>query len=351
MQLAFAIAGAAIGTVLFPGAGTVLGMSAAGWGFMAGSMLGSMWVMSHQPAQNSQGPRLSDMRVSSGGSGYGTGIPKTYGSPRVSGVIIWASDLIETANTQTAGNKKTGKQSYTSYSYSVDCAVGICEGPIVGLRRIWANGKLIYDITGNGPVVDNAIIPLSGMTFYLGTEAQTANSVMQSRLGATNTPAYRGLAYAVFENIQLKDFGNRPPKFDFELGTGQRIYIGIDNYANKPWFSTDLITWTDRGNTPANYPGIKSNFALSNSFNQFIVGTQDDSNLYDGWLFRSSQNGNSWVNGPMSSDNDLELRNDETVNRWIYHDGQYMWLPDPYSTTYPTGTILNSSDGLTWSSA
>jgi hypothetical protein len=353
MQLAFAIVGAAIGAALGPPGWTMLGMSAAAWGFMAGSIAGQMWVMAHQPTVNTQGPRLSDMKLSAGG--YGAGIAKTYGSPRVNGNVIWSSDLIETANTQTYGSKKTGKQSVTTYTYSVDCAVGVCEGPILGFRRIWANGKLIYDITGAGPVNDNGIIPLSGMTFYLGTEEQTANSVMQSYLGAANVPAYRGLAYVVFNNLQLEKFGNRHPKFDFEIGTGERLYIGIDYYNEIPYFSTDLVNWSHRGNTLENYPQIYSYAAMCNGFNQFSV--QGLNNALPGlsYNFRTTQNGQSWAAGTSTENYDLEYYISNLGRNWIYHDGQYMLIPLPgymwNGYPNPTGAILTSSDGLNWNLA
>jgi hypothetical protein len=343
MILAFAVAGAAIGSLI---PGTLLGLSGAAIGWLVGSVLGQMYVTAHQPTQNFQGPRITDMRLSAGG--YGAGIVKTYGSPRVNGNVIWSSDLIETANTQTVGSKKTGKQSYTTYTYSVDCAVGVCEGPIIGIRRIWANGKLIYDASGSGPVADNGIIPLSGMTFYLGTEAQTADPLMQARQGAANVPAYRGLAYVVFENLQLANFGNRHPKFDFEIGTGSRLYIGFDHYRNQPWFSTNLVTWDNRGNSPESNGDIYSEWVIGNGFNQFVVNCSDPS----GHFFRTTQNGRSWTRGPISENYDFNLQFLEN-NKWIYRNGLYMILPYSYfrwgGYPNPSGGILTSTDGLHWS--
>ena len=37
-----------------------------------------------------------------------------------------------------------------------------------------------------------------------------ADSLIAAKLGAGNVPAYRGLAYIVFERLPLADFGNRP---------------------------------------------------------------------------------------------------------------------------------------------
>ena len=35
--------------------------------------------------------------------------------------------------------------------------------------------------------------------------------------GRRDAPAYRGLAYVVFERLPLADFGNRVPQFSFEV--------------------------------------------------------------------------------------------------------------------------------------
>src|SRR5262249_12821489 len=43
--------------------------------------------------------------------------------------------------------------------------------------------------------------------------------------GADNTPAYRGLAYVVFEDFPLADYGNRIPNFTFEV---QRKFLYPD---------------------------------------------------------------------------------------------------------------------------
>jgi hypothetical protein len=40
---------------------------------------------------------------------------------------------------------------------------------------------------------------------------------MEAALGAGNVPAYRGVAYIVFNNLQLGDFGNRLPNLSFEI--------------------------------------------------------------------------------------------------------------------------------------
>ncbi|MEL7028179.1 MAG: glycoside hydrolase/phage tail family protein [Pseudomonadota bacterium] len=92
----------------------------------------------------------------------------------------------------------------TEYLYSVSFAVGLCEGEIDRIGRVWADGKPIS---------------LSEYTvrIYRGTEAQAPDSAIEAVEGAGEAPAFRGLAYAVFEDLPLKAFGNRVPQLTFEV--------------------------------------------------------------------------------------------------------------------------------------
>ena len=53
------------------------------------------------------------------------------------------------------------------------------------------------------------------MRLYTGDEAQTADPLIVAKEG--EAPAYRGLAYVVFERLPLADFGNRIPQLSFEV--------------------------------------------------------------------------------------------------------------------------------------
>ncbi|SMG36639.1 GTA TIM-barrel-like domain-containing protein [Paracoccus sp. J56] len=60
---------------------------------------------------------------------------------------------------------------------------------------------------------------LSGVTWrwYPGDEMQTADPFMATKMGALSTPAYRGTAYVVFEELPLSSYGNRLPQLSFEV--------------------------------------------------------------------------------------------------------------------------------------
>src|SRR5690606_15900710 len=59
----------------------------------------------------------------------------------------------------------------------------------------------------------------SKMTIYTGTEDQMPDPVIESFQGAGNVPGYRGYAYVVFDDVELKpEDGNRiPAQWKFEV--------------------------------------------------------------------------------------------------------------------------------------
>ena len=89
-----------------------------------------------------RGPRLNDLNVQT--SSYRTQIPRIYGTMRVAGSVIWATDLVE--STQTTGAKG---QPDVIYGYSVSLAVAISSRPVAAIKRIWADGKLLRSLPGH----------------------------------------------------------------------------------------------------------------------------------------------------------------------------------------------------------
>lgn len=171
-------------------------------GGMVGTVLGQAidGRLFHGAAR--EGPRLTELAVQT--SSYGTPIPRLFGTIRVAGTVIWSTDLIETRTT--SGGK--GQPETNSYSYSASFAVLLSARPIRGVRRIWAEGKLLRGAAGDWK-------SQTGFRLHPGDEDQAVDPLIASALGAT--PAYRGMAYAVFEDMQLADYGNRIPSLTFEV--------------------------------------------------------------------------------------------------------------------------------------
>ncbi len=175
----------------------------------------------------STGPRLDDLRVQA--STYGGMIPVMYGTHRVAGNVLWASPMRETVTTTEDDGKGGPVSETTTYSYSIDLAIGICEGEITGIRKIWANGTLVYNLgdDADGVTVAASQALADSMTVYTGTESQLADPTIEAIEGAGNVPGYRGLAYVVIADLQLANYGNRIPNIEFEvIGAGTTEVMG-----------------------------------------------------------------------------------------------------------------------------
>jgi hypothetical protein len=209
--LAFAVGGAAIGGaigggVTFLGATVTSAAIGQAIGAIAGSYVDSLLFGTAGQPTVTDSPRLSDLSVVA--STEGATIPKIYGRYRVGGQIIWATNFEEEVSTSSVGGGKglnVGRsQTQTKYRYYANFAIGLCEGEITRIGRVWADG-------------DELTISDYDYRVYNGTETQTVDSLIESIEGSGNAPAYRGLAYIVFERFPLEDFGNRLPQFNFEV--------------------------------------------------------------------------------------------------------------------------------------
>ncbi len=155
-------------------------------------------------APKREGPRLDSLAVQS--SRYGAALPLLFGATRVAGTVIWATDLAERRST--TGGK--GKPKVTSYSYFADFAVALSARPIQRIGRIWADGTLLTRADGSLSVDGR-------MRLHAGGEDQAPDPLIEAEEGRGRAPAYRGLAYVVFEELALEGFGNRVPMLSFEV--------------------------------------------------------------------------------------------------------------------------------------
>ncbi|MGE0108140.1 MAG: hypothetical protein AB7S81_00005, partial [Bdellovibrionales bacterium] len=180
-------------------------------GWMGGVMLGNLLL--GQNSSTVEGSKLDDLSVQS--STYGGTIQLVYGTMRVSGNVIWSTDLKETRHESSAGGKGGGGATQVSYTYSVSFAVALCAGPVSNIRRIWADTKLIYDASSSNTSATEKYPGVIRM--HLGTEDQEPDSTMEINLGTGNVPAHRGICYLVFTDLQLADFSNRIPSISAEV--------------------------------------------------------------------------------------------------------------------------------------
>lgn len=189
-------------TLIFTAIGTLIGGPIGGSiGALVGRQVDSMVFGSG----TREGPRLNELAVST--SSYGYPIPRQFGRMRVAGQIIWATDLVEHREKHGGGK---GKPSTTEYTYTASFAVALSSRPILDIGRIWADGKLLRGAAGD-------LKAAGTLRIHTGEGDQPPDPLMAAAETAGRCPAYRGLAYAVFEDLQLADFGNRIPALTFEV--------------------------------------------------------------------------------------------------------------------------------------
>lgn len=206
-RIVLTVAGNVIGNLLLPGLGAAIGGAI---GAYVGGVVDSQLFGNGARNNVVTGPHLQDLRVQS--SGYGSVIPRVYGKARLSGNVIWMRGFDEETRTQTQtvggggkGGGGGGRQTTTTvtYVYFCDVAVALCEGPITGIGKMFADGNAI----GSEHYAARRV--------YLGDATQSADPLIAATEGLA--PAYRGLAYVVLERFAITPFGNRLPNFSFEL--------------------------------------------------------------------------------------------------------------------------------------
>ena len=201
-KIALTIAGGAVG--LFFGQ--------PGLGATAGGILGQLISPNKKPklplASNDSLP-LPDISIQT--ASYGQIIPLHFGRNRLGGQIIWAKPI-------------TAKGSI----YYASFAVAFCQGEISGFGKIWCDSVLFYDDTPAAlPMgVYASKIRARSIRFYLGSETQLPDFLIEADIGQGKTPAYRNLAYIVFEELNLSQLGNRIPQISTEVLTHQKKPAG-----------------------------------------------------------------------------------------------------------------------------
>lgn len=189
-------------TLLFTALGTALGGPIGG---VLGALAGSQVDSALFGGASVTGPRLKDLSVTT--SSYGSAVARQFGTMRVGGTIIWATDLVE--HNQSSGGGKN-QPTVTTYSYTSSFAVAVSSRPIVTIGRIWADGTLLRGADGDMKVGGT-------LRIHSGAGDQQPDPLIASAQGIGACPAFRGMAYVVFEDLQLADYGNRIPSLTFEV--------------------------------------------------------------------------------------------------------------------------------------
>ena len=155
--------------------------------------------------------RISDFQINS--ASYGEVVPVVLGTTRLSGNIIQWEDFTahEHRTSQRVGKGGRKKATSISYTYTVAVAIGLCEGPIKRIGKVWID-KETYQYPNDK----------IGLTAYLGEVGQAPWAYAVSKHPDRALP-YSGLCYMA----GVVDMGQRAslPTFNFEI-QGQLLETG-----------------------------------------------------------------------------------------------------------------------------
>lgn len=334
-------------------AGALLSLANPGAGLLAYASIGAAVGGALLPGKGAttEGPKLSDLTLQT--STYGAVIPRVYGTIAMSGNVFWleGNKYKETVTKVKSGGKGGGSSNSTKVrTYSATFAVGLCRGPIVGIRRIWIGSDLWYD-AGSDDMGTIAASNAASLTFklYTGSDTQLPDPRIQADIEVANAPAWRGLAYLVFYDLQLEKYGNGLPGapvraevvasgVDVEYGATTRsithrswgaiswngsVFCTVPMTSDVCSTSPDGVTWTEHAlPTTTNHAW----WDITSNGDIFVALTL-------GGIY-SSPDGFTWT-----------LRQSNT-----YYNVSVCWSGSKWLVATDSGPFYTSADGFTWTS-
>lgn len=229
------------------------------WSAIGGAIGG--WI---SPTQV-EGPRIGDSADQS--SAEGQPIPWILGTCGwIQGNIVDKSAIREVEKTD--DGKGSGVETVTFEAHQ-DFCIMICESStvrnslMVGVLIVQVDGKIVYDMrpeSNFGP--DNAKF-LENHTFYNGNDAQLPDPTMEAlpHNGVGNTPYYRNVFTMVARDVNLTQYGERIPVYQFVMvGAGEEVTEDVEyftpsiygRFTNDDWPLADpgsFYTYTGTRNT------------------------------------------------------------------------------------------------------
>jgi len=247
--LALTIGGAALGSVAGP-LGSVLLATAGGFiGSQIDNAILGVGKKSSRVVNESVGLDQTLTSV------YGKIMPLAYGTVRLGGNVLWQSDARDITTTEYV-RQRTGKFSSKPVATGqtrqvlVDVFVSVCAVPstdaetittvvqdeeepasfsfrrgIVGIRRLWFNGELVYD--GRSSQIQTQVkTGFSIDDIYFGLETQDTNAYIESVAGVNQVPAFRGQAGFLIRDFDIAPYGETIPQINVEVvGTLARATV------------------------------------------------------------------------------------------------------------------------------
>jgi hypothetical protein len=247
------LSGQQIGSVVGYAIGFYFGGPAgAQFGAAIGGMIGG-WI---SPTQVN-GPRIGDQADQS--SQEGQPIPWVLGTCGwIQGNIVDKSKVREVKKTDDGKGSGTEVNTFEAHQ---DFCIMICESSehreslMIGVLIVKVDGKIVYDMRPESNFgADNAKF-LKNHSFYDGNEAQLPDPTMEAlpHNGVGNTPYYRGVFTMVARDINLTQYGERIPVYQFVMvGSGESTSVEIETLV-APFYAEFRDTAFPLASEPSRY--------------------------------------------------------------------------------------------------
>lgn len=213
-------------------------------GALVGTVLGSLLDLVVLPAifgqETIEGPRIDDLKLQT--ASEGNPILFCMGpEQRVAGTIIWFGNNGEIIEEKIEEGGKGMGPVQTTYQYFVNMAVGVCEGEISAIKKIWANSAVIYDATQIS--IDNTSTLL--VVDRLGAEPNI-RTFIRSLSGGPDLTAYKSSQEAVISGfVNSENNGTFKVINTEDLGGGvTRLRIANENSIGEGAGASVTITQT-----------------------------------------------------------------------------------------------------------
>ncbi|KAF1706297.1 phage tail baseplate protein [Pseudoxanthomonas sacheonensis] len=198
-------------------------------GAMIGGMIGG-WI---SPTQVN-GPHIGDGAAQT--SQEGQPIPWIIGTAGwVQGNIVQISPRREVKKTDDGKGSGTEVNTFEAHQ---DYCILICESSehrnslMTGVLIVKVDGKIVYDMRPDKNFSAENAKFLRNHTFYDGNESQLPDPTMEAITGVGNTPAYRGVYTMVARDINLSQYGERIPVYEFVMvGAGEEVTTEVTSLA------------------------------------------------------------------------------------------------------------------------
>jgi hypothetical protein len=181
-----------------------------------------MGLFGHSQHTVTRADKISNFSVNT--AEYGAPVMEILGTTRISGNVIYYDDFTAHEHAETVETGKGGGGSTNTnitYTYSVAIIIGLCEGPIYNIGRVWKNKDLLYYPADQ-----------LQLTLFKGTANQQPWAYVVGK-HPEKAMAYQNLAYMA----GVVDLGDSAglPSYNFEvkgklLSTGDGIDVNPLDY-------------------------------------------------------------------------------------------------------------------------